>query len=145
MTAVSPAIEDLTRRILAVEAARAKASDTQVDDAVLACAKLQVTLSRFTGAAGFWSLLSRALVLAQAEIPSLRKVQVRSDGSLAGFDEIKHEQDAGALAKGRVALMTHLLGLLATFIGESLTLRLARDAWPDESIDTTDLQREGKP
>ena len=145
MTTIFPAIQDLTRRILAVEAARAKVDGTQVDEAVLACAKFQATLSKFTGPAGFLSLLSRALVLAKADVPSFSVVQVRADGSMAGFDQIKQDQDAGELAKGRVVLVAHLLGLLATFIGESLTLRLARDAWPDASIDNTDLKREEKP
>ena len=144
MTAVFPAIQDLARRILAVEAERAKAVGTPVDEVVLACGKLQVPLSRFTGPAGFLSLLSRALVLAQADVPSLTVVQVRPDGSLAGFGEIKHDQDAGELEKGRVVLVGHLLALLATFIGESLTLRFAREAWPDASIDNADLKEKEK-
>lgn len=149
MTPVFPAIENLARRILAVEAARATAIDTQVDAAVRVCEKLQVPLSRFTGPAGFSSLLSRALVLAKAEVPALQVVQIRPDGSLAGFDEIKPdpnagEQDAGALEQGRVVLVAHLLGLLATFVGESLTQRLACDAWPDASIEKTDLKQEEK-
>jgi len=143
-------MQDLTRRILAVEAARATAIDTQVDVAVRVCEKLQVPLSKFTGSAGFWSLLSRAVVLAKAEVPALRTVQVRPDGSLAGFEEIKQdsnarEHDAGVLEQGRVALVVHLLGLLATFIGESLTQRLVCDAWPDASIEKTDLKQEEKP
>jgi len=73
-------------------------------------------------------------------------VQVRPDGSLAGFDEIKHDQDVGEseLEKGRVVLVGHLLGLLATFIGESLTRRLACEAWPDASIDNTDSKETEK-
>ena len=149
MTTVFPAMQDLARRILAVEAACAKAADTQVDEAVRVCEKLQVPLSRFTGPAGFLSLLSRALVLAKAEVPALRVVQVRPDGSVAGFDEIKPdpnagEHDAGALEQGRVALVAHLLGLLATFIGESLARRLACDAWPEVSLGSTDLKQDKK-
>ena len=145
MTTVLPTIQDLARRILAVEAASAEAVGTPVDEVVRACGKLQVPLSRFTGPAGFLSLLSRALVLAKAEVPLLSVVKVRPDGSLAGFDEIKHDQDARELEKGRVVLVAHLLGLLATFIGESLTRRLACDAWPDASLDSTDLKQEEKP
>ncbi len=145
MTNVFPAIHDLARRLLAIESARAQAADTQVDEAVRACAKLQVPLSKFTGPAGFLSLLSRALVLAKAEVPVLKVVQVGSDGSLAGFDQIKHDPSVGALEKGRVLLVAHLLELLATFIGESLTQRLACEAWPDASIDSTDLKLEQKP
>jgi hypothetical protein len=33
--------------------------------------------------------------------------------------------------------VAQLLGLLVTFIGEPLTLRLVRDAWPDAPIPAT--------
>jgi len=72
-------------------------------------------------------------------------VQVRPDGALAGFDEIKHDHDAGALEQGRVVLVANLLGLLAIFIGESLTRRIACDAWPDEFNEKTALKDEVQP
>ena len=34
------------------------------------------------------------------------------------------------LTNGRVVLLAHLLGLLVAFIGEDLTQRLLREAWP---------------
>jgi len=146
MAAVFPAIQDLARRILVFEASRVDVVGEQINEAVRACVKLQVPLSKFTGSAGFLSLLSRALVLAKSEVPSLSVVQIRADGSLAGFDEIKHGQDVGELEleKGRVVLLSHLLGLLATFIGESLTRRLACEAWPDISLDISDLKEKEK-
>ena len=36
-----------------------------------------------------------------------------------------------------VALAARLLGLLVTFLGEPITLRLVRDAWPDAVWDKT--------
>ena len=146
MAAVFPAIQDLARRILVVEASYIHSVGTPVDEAVRACGKLQVPLSRFTGPAGYLSLLSRALVLAKADVPSLSVVQVLPDGSLAEFDEIKHGQDVGELelAMGREVLLGHLLGLLATFIGESLTRRLACEAWPDAFLDITDSKEKEK-
>jgi len=144
MTTVSPALEDLTRRILNLEAARTKSTETQVDVVVQICATLQAPLSRLTGRAGFSSLLSRALVLAKAEVPAISAVQIQPDGSLAGFDEIQQDH-AGTLEQGRVALVANLLGLLATFIGESLTRQLAQNAWPDAFIEKTDFKEEEKP
>lgn len=148
-------MQDLARRVLAAEAARATTSGTEfsepaVDVAVQVCEKFQAPLSKLTGPAGFSSLLSRALVLTKADVPALSVVQVRRDGSLAGFNEIKPDPNAGeqaaeALEQGRVALVAHLLGLLATFIGKSLTQRLACDAWPVASIETTDLKQEETP
>ena len=137
-------MRDLARRILAAEIACADATQPPVDVAVRAFAKLQVPLARLTGVAGFFSLSSRALALAKAECPALKVVRVRPDGSLAGFDAIEHDQDAGEVEKCRVALVAHLLGLLTTFIGESLTRRLACDAWPDASIDRPDLKEEAQ-
>jgi len=146
MTLVLPAIHDLARRILAIEALLDKSAGNPVDQAVRVCGKLQVPLSRFTGPAGFLSLLSRAIVLAKAEVPSLSVVQARPDGSLAGFDELTHDQNVGELEleKSREILLGHLLGLLATFIGESLTRRLACEAWPDASIDIADSKEKEK-
>jgi len=146
MTAVFPAIQDLARRILVIESSHVDAASVQADKVVRACGKLQVPLSRFTGPVGFSSLLSRALVLAKADVPSLTVLQVSSDGSLAGFDDIKHDHDNGELEldEGREVLLGHLLGLLATFIGESLTRRLASEAWPEATIDITDSKEKEK-
>lgn len=141
MTAVLPAMQELARRILAIEAARAKAAGTEVDVTAQVCEKLRVPLAKLAGPAGFSSLLSRALALAKAEVPSLRVVQVRPDGSLAGFEGITPSHDAG-LETDRVVLVIRLLGLLATFIGEPLTRRLVCDVWPDASTESTDLKRE---
>lgn len=140
MSSVSPGIEELTRRILALEAARAKAAHIRVDEAVQVCLKLQASLSRLTGPGGYSSLLSRALALAKVDVPTLQVVQVRPDGSLSGFDEIMHDGNTQNLEKGRMVLVTQLLSLLATFIGESLTRRLACDVWPDTALAQTDLK-----
>jgi len=129
--------------MLAIEAARAEAADAPGDAAVRVCEKLQTPLIRLTGLAGYSSLLARSLVLAKSEAPSLRAVSVRPDGSLAGFDAI--DRGAAESETGRTALVAHLLGLLATFIGEFLTLRLVRDVWPDVAFDSPGLQGEEKP
>jgi hypothetical protein len=89
------------------------------------------------GVAGFRSLMSRAVAMAKAEVPSLAAVQVRADGSLEGLDGAGPDQIAGAGSEAGVVIVAQLLGLLVTFIGEPLTLRLVRDAWPDASIPAT--------
>ena len=126
MKTTTPAIENLARRLIALEAAR-DPSDGLVGAAVPACEKLRVPLARLVGVAGFRSLLSRALAMAKAEVPSLETLQVRPDGSLEDLDEVGRPQDAEAGA----VVLAQLLGLLVTFIGEPLMLRLVSDAWPD--------------
>ncbi len=50
-----------------------------------------------------------------------------------GLNELHNDEaeEAG------VMLIAHLLGLLATFIGESLMLSLVREAWPELPFDDT--------
>lgn len=145
MSTAHPSLQDLARRLLAVEAAHAQSSDAHVDEAVRVCEKLRVPLVKFAGLAGFSSLLSRALALARAEVPALGAVRVRADGSLEGFAEVERTQSSEAPGKDAVVLVAQLLGLLVTFVGEPLTLRLVRDAWPDVSTDRSDGRSEAKP
>jgi hypothetical protein len=62
-------------------------------------------------------------------------VKVSADGSLEGFDEVERCQDTGAARDAGVVLVAELLGLMVAFIGQSLTLGLTRDAWPDATLD----------
>ena len=126
-------MRDLARRLLA---ASQTASSSQVHEAVLVIEKLRITLTKFAGSEGFASLLRRALVLASAEVPSLQSVKIGPDGRLDGFERIVADKGAGGAGdEAAVAITAHLLGLLATFIGEPLTLRLERTTWPDTVLD----------
>ena len=124
-------MRDLARRLLA---ANQIASGSQGDEAVVLIEKLRITLIKFAGAEGFTSLLRRALALARAEVPSLQNVEIGADGRLEGFEEIVADKGAGGAGdEAAVAITAHLLGLLVTFIGEPLTLRLERAALPDRT------------
>jgi hypothetical protein len=125
MNTTSPAMKDLARRLIAFEATR-DPSDGPVGATLRACDALRGPLAKFVGLAGFRSLLSRALAIAKAEMPSLGSVGVRSDGSLEGLEGVEQNQDAEAGA----IVVTHLLGLLVSFIGEPLMRHLVQDAWP---------------
>jgi hypothetical protein len=145
MSTTSPRIQDLARRLLALEAARGKSSDERTHAIIVVCEHLRVIISKLVGIAGFAALLSRALAVAKAEVPSLGVLKVRSDGSLEGFEEALQNQDPEPLRSGGVVLVAQLLGLLITFIGQSLTLRVVRDAWTDASWDGIDLSTEEMP
>ena len=103
-------------------------------EAVRVCDKLRHSLTRFAGADGFASLLRRSLALARLEVPSLNRATIDSDCSLDGLEALAADEADGG-AEAAVALAAHLLGLLVTFIGEPLTLRLVRESWPDASFD----------
>jgi hypothetical protein len=137
MDTASPSIRGLARRLLAVEAARQSADDSRVHEMVRVVEKLRVALTRFAGADGFRALLRRALALARTEVPALHGITEKADGSMEGLEEIAADAGNSRVGEGNaaVALTAHLLGLLVTFIGESLTVRLVREAWPDASLD----------
>ena len=145
MSTASPEIQDLARRLLAFEAAHDNSSAAGVDVAARVIEELRLRLIRLAAVDGFRSLLSRALTLAKAEVPSLKMVQVRADGSVEGFDGIEGSQATGAATQAGTILVAHLLELLVTFIGAPLTLSLVRDKWPDASMDGADLSTEDNP
>jgi hypothetical protein len=80
------------------------------------------------GADGFTALLRRALALARVDLPSLHTVKVTAAGSLEGIEQLASEEEDSEAA---ITITTNLLGLMVTFIGESLTLRLMGQAFPD--------------
>ena len=134
MDAPSSSTRDLARRLLAVEAASKSAADARVHEAVRACEKLRVSLTRFAGPDGFASLLRRSLALARAEVPALQAVNFKSNGSLEGLEAVAADPNNGG-PDAAVAIITHLLGLLITFIGAAMTVRLVGEAWPDALLD----------
>ncbi len=126
-SADAPTTRELARRLLAYEAAGTAKADAQAVCRV--CDKLRRPLTTLAGAAGFHSLLARALTLAKQESPLLGAWEVKSDGSLQGQN--------GEAAQSGAVLIAQLIGLMITFIGESLTLRLLHDVWlelPDSEV-----------
>ncbi len=122
-------MRDLARRLLA---ACQTASGSRVDEATVVVEKLRLTLVKFAGTDGFLSLMRRALVLARADVPALKFVKIDADGRLEGLEQIVADQSTEDEAA--VTIVSHLLGLLVTFIGEPLTVSLVSAAWPDTSL-----------
>lgn len=133
MDTPSVSIRGLARRLLAEEALHPPASDQYSHEAVRVCDKLRISLTRLAGADGFASLLTRSLALARMEVPSLNRITVKSDCSMEGLEALMADE-ANDGAEAAVALSAHLLGLLVTFIGAPLTLRLVRESWPTASF-----------
>ena len=106
--------------------------------------QLRPPLSTLMGNGGFRAILSRALALANAEVPWLRAVHVKADGSLEGLEELHAQLDPDEFVEGRIELLAQLLGLLVAFIGEDLTLRLVRDIWSKVSLDDLDFGSGGQ-
>jgi hypothetical protein len=87
-------------------------------------------LANLMGLGGFRALLSRALVLAAAEVSWLGAVRVKADGDFEGLEDPDAQLDAAELLEGRVILLAQLLGLLVALIGANLTSRVVNEIWP---------------
>ena len=124
-------MRDFAERLIAYETT-GNFSQAKTPAAFLVSEKLRPHLATLMGNVGFQALLSRALVLAHAEVPWLCATRVTAEGFLEGLDEVELEAqlDPEEIFEGRVILLAQLLGLLVAFIGENLTLRLVREVWP---------------
>ena len=139
-----PQTRDLAQRLLAYENAVGKTSEPAEFAAFRVCERLRQPVITLAGVAGFRSLLSRALTLARAEAPSLSAVQIAADGSLKGLDELASQTDKEQARDGASILIAQLIGLLLTFIGEGLTLRLVQDVWPEAALNGRVSEKERK-
>jgi hypothetical protein len=139
---ISLEMRELSRCLLAYEASAGKASGSMELAILRVYETLRQSLIGFAGVAGFQSLASRALALARQDVPSLSTAQVTADGSLVGLAELGPQigintDQAGEYqtSEGGVILIARLLELLLIFLGEALTLRLLRNAWPAAAFD----------
>ncbi len=138
MSRATPQMRDLSQCLIAYETRENKSSETKTPAACLVGEKLRPHLATLMGNVGFRALLSRALALANTNVPWLRAVHVKADGSLEGLDKLDAQVDPEEIFEGRVVLLAQLLGLLVAFIGENLTLRMVRDVWPKLSLNDLD-------
>jgi hypothetical protein len=119
------------------------------DSAIIDTATFQVTnrlrphLATLMGNGGFRALLTRALVLASAEVSWLRAVHVNGDGMLEGLETAHARLKPGQFREGQVVLLAQLLGLLVAFIGPGLTSRLIAEIWPQLAADNVDFGNGG--
>lgn len=144
MNQITPKLQHFAARLIAYETNGNKSSETKIPVACLASEKLRPHLATLLGRVGFSTLLARTIALSVASFPWLRAVHVKADGSLEGFEELGAQVDPDEFVEGCVVLLSHLLGLLVAFIGEDLTLRLVRDAWPELPLNNFGLDKGGK-
>jgi hypothetical protein len=96
------------------------------------------------GNTGFHTLLSRALALAQTEVPWLQTVHLKADGSFGGLDELEAQVHSDQIFSGCIVLLAQLLDLLVVLIGENLTLHLVGEIWPKLSLVDLDFGKGDK-
>lgn len=132
-------MRDFAERIISYETRKNKSSGTKLLAVSVVSDNLRPHLATLMGNVGYHALFSRALTLTSAEIPWLRSMHVKADGSFQGLDELEAKVDPDEIFEGCVVLLAQLLELLVAFIGEDLTLRLVHEAWPKLSLNDLDF------
>jgi hypothetical protein len=121
-------------RLIAEELHHGGGADARARAAFRVCEKLRRPLTTYAGTAGFRSLLSRALGMARLEQTWLDGVKITADGSIEYSPEAEAQMATNLAAEGGLALVTQLLVLLVTFVGETLTFRLVQEVWPKAAL-----------
>jgi hypothetical protein len=94
--------------------------------------KLKMHLSARFGAEGYHTLLRRAVVLSAFDISWLASIRVTDDGVVEGF---RYVSGYKPVFDGCIAILVHLIALLETFIGTTLTVRMFSSVWPKVTLD----------
>ena len=122
----SPTAKQLAQRIIEREPHTDAASLLPIFE------RLRAVLISLVGVAGFEALLSRSFALAKGEVAWLGKVPTKAEGTLGRLREAALVQSPEEQERGYLTLLTRIIGLLITFIGEDLTVQIIQDAWRDE-------------
>lgn len=94
--------------------------------------KLLGTFSQVLGEIGSAELFRRSLNSTEHTFPLYKEVRTADpSGLLAAVGVFLQKQDSDVAVAAANALLATYLELLATFIGERLTLQLLKEAWPD--------------
>jgi hypothetical protein len=126
----TPKMRSLAKSLMAYEKSRNKPSAERYPPVLHVTEKLRPHLANLMGNGGFRALLSRALVLASAEVSWLRAVHVNARGNLEGVEALHAQFASAQFIEGEIGLLIELLGLLEALIGPALTSRLIEEIWP---------------
>jgi CheY-like chemotaxis protein len=120
-------LTNLAKCILASESfARTSGDDSPTIFRV--CDKMRGPLQNLAGETGFRSIVARALILAKSEVAWLWPVKISDSGFFEGLALAEEKLSPLEVSRGETVMVTQILGLLFTFLGESMTHVLLHDA-----------------
>ena len=96
------------------------------------CKKLSWRLARLVTVEGYRALLDRSLHLGRDRFPILAEMSAGAepDACFGGLRNVG-PVDASTLQSALTEVLAGLFGLVSTFIGDELAIRIVRDVWPD--------------
>ena len=131
-SAPSSTLRPAIRAILSNEAGHAEVMP--VGAAVALCERLSRTLEPLVGEAGVSALYGRSLHLAKSEFPWLALARdAPADAPFTHLCACLGRQTPAVAMEGASAFIATFCGLLISLIGDAMTRRLLRDAWPQQS------------
>ena len=135
----NPALRQLALKALAQRAGSAAGAAALAAAAQRAYDDLARVSAPLIGQVGVDALTGRALYLAQRKYPWLVATREPEQwkGPFAQIVFCLERQNPAVATEAAGAVLTILTGLLVTFIGEPLTARLLRKAWPDAFSDAS--------
>jgi len=126
------ALRRLALKVLALRAGPGAGAEALAAAARRAYDQLAHVVAPLIGQAGVDALTGRALHLTQRQYPWLVPPgDQQSEGLFARVIFRLERQDPAVATEAAGALFATFTGLLVTFIGEPITARLLRKAWPD--------------
>ena len=117
-------IHDWARRLVASEVDTELPSARTEGATLRVYQKLRQKLRAPVGVDGFQALAARALSLAKSQSPKLSTVQVMATGDLSGLSEVELQTGTDEERVVGIILITQLLGLFLTLLGEAATVSL---------------------
>jgi len=123
-----PMIRDWARKLIASEA-YADSTTAQTELAALRVyERLRLQFRAPVGVDAFQALASRALSVAKSQFPGLCAVRVTANGHLRGLGEMESALNLSEDSEVGIILITQMLRLFITLLGEAATVRLIEDA-----------------
>lgn len=144
MGRVTSTIEQLADRIVAYETQHALTPLTHIAVTTRICEKLRLHLTPLIGSTSYHALITRTLAILEKDNPWTEGIRIRQNGSLELAPIPESHAQANPQAREAMAIPSQLLSLLATFIGEPLTLTLALEIWPPLQAKTPITTRQVK-
>jgi hypothetical protein len=123
----------LARRLIGHEAGARTDPASTAAALERACQRLKDRLVPLIGPDGFRIMLANAVDVTRADHPFLQAIDSRADlnGCFHELSEAMRGCTGEAALAGAVRVLSAFLGLLGSFVGDALTERLVRGAWPD--------------
>jgi hypothetical protein len=135
---VTPSTRLVVERISA-EIGEPSTADEAVSGMQRAYESLAAVMTSIIGDAGVRAIFARSLRKCRATFPCLESVVARDgDAFLEQLWARLHQQKPAVVKDIGIALLTGVGDILSNLIGDELTLKLFRNAWPDASAHAAD-------